>query len=613
MENIDIKDFGQGQRSSAALGYLPPSASRLMRGCYPDADRSVLRKMGGNRNALTGLANVATVFRYKTSTREDWIYVNFTGGNGNVVNATLGSSIYTWANAGYVFPTDYQFAIFQHQDRLYFQDPKGHLWVWWDGINGTNQAERANWTPPTTPGVAIAGAGNIDVSNHTVLYAEWAITYNLSSGVETSMSGISARLTPVDESVDVSVPWDLSVGAPQQLSANIYRRGGELSDFYFVGTVANPGGGAPVTVFNDNVADADASTVRVAPRNNGIAPVGLKGHIMHRGRAWAFKESTLYFSAVSMPGVWGAFQDGRATEGGYLTFDGATGDPILALEVEGDVLVTGRQRSVWSLYGETFDQFRPVRRSRVGIKNKNCLVTAYQTCYFIGADNRVYRLANADPEWISEGVQRELSASMTANVEMGFGYNSVIINVPSVRTLMFRPQDSAWNEGAPLVSAGYGIRHSLRPYSGEEVDGPVYIAAASNAIVIPYGDTTIPSEVVWRSGEFMASNYGGQHNHGRTQVEFIAVHGDIEIDMADAARAKLKVYTWDTVNGVLTTYVRTYDIVTGAGIQTRSGLICGFRPELDLAGRFAAVAIEGNVRNMSIDFVNVGLTFIGGV
>lgn len=100
--------------------------------------------------------------------------------------------------------------------------------------------------PAAPPAVALNGAGNL-VGTYT-----WRYRYRSDEGVRSVATDASAALTPNSEKVDVTL---VASADPQVTKIDVFRQGGALTSYRFVGTTANVNG-----VFTDNSSDLDIAS-----------------------------------------------------------------------------------------------------------------------------------------------------------------------------------------------------------------------------------------------------------------------------------------------------------------------------------------------------------------
>lgn len=619
MISVPMRDFSGGQDTSSATLSCPENASRKMLGLYPFKSRSRMDKVRGPRTAATSASPIYAFTRFKTAASAGYVYTYLSGSDSKLFSTTAGAVIYT-GTAGVNFTYDASFAQVTQggTERLYVASPGGSLLVWWEALA---TAQVANWVAPlVAPTVAVTGTGVLDPALDTTPYYEYVYTYVLASGTETNSTTASARIVPALQRVNVTVTWDTTAGIPTISSANIYRRGGTVSDFYLVANVPNSGGAT--ATYQDNIADADLSATAVAPRNNFPAPSGMKRVKLHNNRLWGYTTSSnvLYFSGLSQYGVWGQSSTGYDLEGGLLTMEGPGDDSIISVESLGSVLVIGRKNSLYALVGNNFDEFVLSKRSSIGLISEFAMARVYNHVYYLGVDFRVYRVGNSDPEWVSGPIQSDLDTYQVflsgvtgakIHPEVVFAEGVLYVNIPSdtatgaSRTWGFRVSDGAWFEvsgfGAPPVSyLGYGV--GLKTARGTHLDtGGLPVGADEVAclsfdrlnILLPLHYDSTSTAVSWKSREIVDPT-APQEGRSLYRLDHLYIDGDAVIDMTDSSRLKLKVYVDGSV-------AATYEIGSGSGTSTSvTPTLCDFRMPAAFVGRAINVALEGNAKSLTV-------------
>ena len=622
MTPIRLDDFIGGEDTSSSLLSMPPNASRRMLGIHPVDSRTGMKKMRGPLVALTSGFDIYAFIRWKTATNPNsYIYSHLNGAN-HILNSNTFGIIYTGV-AGLNFTTDCSMVQVSTGgvEKLYVASPGGQLLVWWEALAA---ATPANWVAPLVVAVVAAGgAGVLNPGMSETPYYEYVYTYNLASGNETSASGVSARIVPINTSVNVTVTWDATAGIPVISSANVYRRGSRASDFYYVGTVAN--GGGATAIFNDNVSDLDQSSTRISPRNNGVLPSGVKRIKLHNTRLWGFTGTgnILYFSGLNQYGVWGATSEGFDLEGGNLTLEGPGDDSVLTVESMGDILIIGRTNSVYMLIGNDFNQFVLSKRSGIGLISEFAMARVYNSIYYLGVDFRVYRLADGEPVWVSQQIQSELDqvyltgfgASTLLYPEVSFSDGTLWVNMPTdpatgtSKTFGYRVADNYWYEASgfgtpPLTFRQYGTglktaRGTMTDVGGRPAgpDEATNISFNRRDIVLRQHYDGISAPVSWKSRELTDTS---EPSLGKSfyRVDHIYIDGDATIDMTDSGRIKLGVYC----DGVRT----QFEIGSGGGASTVvSGTLYNSRLPGTLVGRTLNVAIEGNAKELAVRSVSI--------
>ncbi len=618
MKSILINDFSGGQNSASASLSMPQNASRRMLGVNTIQHPTTMNKTRGSYTALAAGQTIYYFMRYKSASYASYVYTYISAGN-NILYVSGIGAIYTDAGTNLGVNASAVQVTNGNTERLYVASDAGKLLVWWEAL-GT--ALQANWVPPlVAPTVALTGSGVLDTSADATPYYEYVYTYVLSSGTETSASAASARISPVNQTVDVTVTWDTTAGIPTISSANIYRRGGTVSDFYYVGSITKTG--APPQTYNDNISDLDLSADRIAPNNNGVMPTAIRRLRLHNNRLWGYSTSTnvLYFSGLSQYGVWGASSDGFDLEGGFLTLEGANDDSVLTCESMGSVLVIGRKNSVYALVGNNFNEFVLSKRSAIGVISEFAMTRAGNNVYYLGVDYRVYRVGATEPEHISAPIQDALNSfqvftssspsGVKIHPELSYAEGMLYVNIPTdiatntSRTWCYRIETGTWSEvsglGAPslpYIEYGVGMKtvrgtrtdSGGRPVSADEV---ATLSSNRQSILLPLHYDNTSTAVSWKSRDLYpdGENYDG---FDIFRLDHVYIDGDLTIDMTDSGRIKLIVY----LDGVAT---KTIELASGSGTSTSvTPTLYNGRMAAGLCGRVINIALEGNAKSLTV-------------
>ena len=296
------------------------------------------------------------------------------------------------------------------------------LWVW-DGP-GT-PVRPAGLNAPTsfiTP--TDIGAGNLNNVNKTGY--QWLWTVEDMYGNESSPSASGAVLENVNDrkyefqNLGDAALADL-VDSGFITTVHIYRLGGDLGYYRrvvsFSPTTFTATQWKDVATGNfpvDDTADIDAGLQTVS-FSNQPPPLGIVDVITHQDRLFAItKDGKLYFSRPGKPESFGYDDNGVDDDGGYIRPDFDTSDEFYQLSSTGNILILGRSRSIYAVYGSGFDTLSFDKRSNTGLSHRHSLIRRDNQSYFIGNDARVYEIGNQGQVWLSDRVQSRIQQDPAA-------------------------------------------------------------------------------------------------------------------------------------------------------------------------------------------------------
>ena len=514
-----LHDFSGGLDMTGDAARTPENAFSQYLGVSSDRKGRLLPGL-----LTSGFLDITTpvykMFRFQTA-KESHVFSAGWDGTNNIVYYHEGEDgAQNAINVGTAIPGTERFdpvAFAQSRDRLYIADPWGTLKVWWPDIPG-GDAVVAGLAPPASVGTYVVsgvGTGNLNTDGLAIPYYQWKLTYVSVNGDESNGSPASSELTFDDQ----NITW--TIANPNQASGKlliekgrIYRRGGIVENWVLAGEVsfedpASPGYALSET-FLDSQSDLDLGTTTI-PTNNFRFPLGLNGIATHKERLFAFSSTGygsqsqsflpfpnegylaplgpqfLWYSSFNHMEMTGNGSDTDASDGGFIQLPGADGDGIVALASAGSVLIIGRRRSVYALFGNSHEDFALSQRANVGVAGRNAMCRGYNDVYFLGSDKRVYRLGEGDPQWISAPIQEILDAQHVFDVA-----NAHLVFADSRLLLVFGAQT---NLGGTIRAFVLDLK--LQPY-WSEVDLYKSVPHADDLCVLdvigvpPYDSTAIP-------------------------------------------------------------------------------------------------------------------------
>jgi hypothetical protein len=601
MKSVVWDNFTKGEDRSSAKGQVPPGFSRRVVGFFVD-DLGTLRYQGSSPTLFGSVNPLAALHRYSDNAL---IYVEGASSPYDIMR--FDDTLLTYTAMGTATGSN-AVSFAQHRERVYAtHGTSGALQVS-EGLAAFATAGIA--APASSPTPALDAGSTLALYSRTPPYSyEYWQTFVNARGAESNPSPVSAAViaSPTgQEYIEVTLNA-LTGGA---VSSRVYRRGGAVKKRLLVGTWAHPAGN---NVFIDNIADRDQTT-RELSSNNGTPPTGMDGIFIHRQRLFGFSftgagqtisSSHLWFSGLSQYETFGRNASGAKTDGGYLELPGNAGDGILALSSTGSLLVIGRRRSVWVLFGNSFADFSFSQRSNTGVYNPSCMVRGGNHVYFLGTDRRIYRVSNDGVDRLSTPVDKYLreyladGAALPAPL-LSFVDDKLIIQFYNV--LLSHTSDPALildlNTGAFVES--YELNAPVSVHVGQEPDSSLdrlYFSSEDEnspgdfLIRRAFAGTLGETQVLWESGELIElDGDGGQCD---ISIEFLHVEGTGLVHGSTPLKLQLVADNGNT---------RDFALLAGSGelLKTRlTGFVSPF-VTLRLTGEITAGAIRRIICGYSI-------------
>lgn len=334
----------------------------------------------------------------------------------------------------YYILDDVQFALFYNT--LIMAIPTVGLLVWYGDVSSGLDICGMN-TPYSSPTINVTGTtGNVTINTTSpIQYIQWKYTFVSKNGIEGNPSPASSQVSGfTNKQVEVKIPDSLLTAESAGLSAcskcttaNIYRRGAGIRDnWYKVGSVSVTSGSVGgFYVFTDNTADIDVSTTQIS-NNRFMSPTYLDLVLYHNRRLYGVSSygliddtddikntsTTLFFSGLDKPECWGKLLDNDTAGlyGGSMSLPGLMDDGIIGLATTGNVLIVGRKKTVYAIYGNRFDNFNISQRATTGLISRRCITSGNNQVFFWGSNRRIYRVLDNGIEWISSLIQKDLDA-----------------------------------------------------------------------------------------------------------------------------------------------------------------------------------------------------------
>jgi hypothetical protein len=584
--------------STSPLGEIPQDGARVQRGLrlYTEGELRVTKSPSTIFTLSAGTTSAKTIARYFGSSN---IYTLWAADNGNVYaqsEAGGGSSI---LGTGAGTPR-----FVQADTKMLWTNGAGKIQVW-DG-NVANPATDCGVPAGTGSELSIGAVnagvpGNLNSFNKPVDVYDYLIAFEAADGTVGNPNDIhSTPLQVIDSQITVTiVQWD--VWPDKWVSARLYRRGGIVSDYYYVDTITlTPSAGpypATAATYTDNIADIDLSD-QVISYSNEVPPEDMSIIAQHRQRIFMAKGGTtrLYFSAISKPESY-ASATTSDSDGGYIDLPGGLDDGIVSLSSVGNVLVIGRDNSVYTLYGNNFAEYNfSLRANQVGVASPTGMVRGGGYTYFIGSDKRVYLLTDDGVRWVSENIQSSLdglTSAVIALATLSYADNQICLS--------FQSGTSAPND----VAYVYDLLHSESPIGGYwyEENGMLcrcmigtmhptdnyteFVFATTNGALIRRMFATAASkDFIYQAAE----NYMSTGGHADIVTERLSVESAFNLTgVANADRPSVLVSTPQ--------YTRTYDYTY---MNYSSRVMIDQRVRSDMIGEYPSITVFGKAVSGSL-------------
>jgi hypothetical protein len=476
----------------------------------------------------------------------------------------------------------------------------------------------------------------------TFPYYQWIVVLKSSRGVrgnpspesdQTPVTKGHARVTLLATDVPPSIgtdPYDLAF-------AEFYRRGGYTTQYYYVGQVpVTTAGGVPTAniVFLDGVADADQGP-NVVNYNCYQPPTGIDIIAEHLARIYAASSTgagtsgspvRLWFSGVGTPEQWGILESGQALEGGWLEVPGGNEDNILTLSSTGSLLVIGRRRSVYALFGNDFTQTAngfsliPITQS-IGVMSKRGMIRCYNDVYFMGTDRRVYKVQDGGLLWISQAVQSSLDAMPLSQIQscrFAFGQSRLMIafetgpgDYKSGVSFVYDFGDNSDSSGWTEETTGYVTDIQALPHPSENRDEFVLVGKPildgqdgnihdCSEIRRFFDDTSTAQKFVdYRTVEALSPR-GDGIVRSETRAEMLYIEGAVDLTGISSGALAVSVYADN--------YVRTYTLNAANGLNAAEGVLARISLHPDLIGRYMQVGFSGFVKSVEVVLISLAMS-----
>lgn len=217
--------------------------------------------------------------------------------------------------------------------KLVIADGVNAPWFW----DGTNFGHLGITAPSSAPTATAGASGNLNGSGY-----QWVVTNVRADLSESNAGPLSTAISLTNQAADLAgIPTSSD---PLVTKRNIYRVGGTLSGWYWVGSLNDN----TTTTFTDNMADADAENNAILSAMNGTPPV-LAYVQPYRNRLYGAGDpnnpSTLNWSELDLPNAWGEGTNN-------VQFDPDVAGGITGLGTVASRLVATKGLAAYSLYGD---------------------------------------------------------------------------------------------------------------------------------------------------------------------------------------------------------------------------------------------------------------------
>ena len=263
-----------------------------------------------------------------------------------------------------------------------------------DGVNTPLKYEVTtgiitNWGIPTaTPLGGPFIAGGAGALNGTYYYN---ITFE-GNGIEGSPSTFTGPIVAVNQEITINgIPGSAD---PQVTTVNIYRLGGTLGQWLFVGSIPNG-----VNTYTDDLSDYLISGNLVETLRRDPPPI-FTAICVHQERVWGFGTTTdpslVYFSNYNEPWAFDTVQ------GFYPVNENNFNDIAVGLCSIGSQLILFKSKTSYQVTGNTSADFQVNKLFDIGCRSLRSITKAYGVCWWISKQG-IYQFDGNSPTNLSDG------------------------------------------------------------------------------------------------------------------------------------------------------------------------------------------------------------------
>lgn len=587
-------DFTGGMNTRGAKGSLGPKEARRIRNLEMISGGGKTLTISKAPSSIVATTNVLSVYRYVNGSTK-LLVIHDSGGQVSTYNeaAPAGFSI-----IGSGSTTVGARFILTPSGTLLWTNGTGNMQAWAGSGSATNAGCQ---TPAATPVASNSGAGNVNGSGKTRSYYQCVVTFVNSRGVEGPPSAASNEIFPVNNTVDLSYAPASSGDIANISYIRFYIFGGDITDYYYLGQTA-PAAYPTATHYSFNVFDSEVSSI-ILNRGRNAPPAGMDMLVVRQNRAWMGTSGStrLYFSGYDSYENVATSGELDGYDGGYLTLPGGTDDGLVALASFATLLVIGRRRSVYVLYGNQNQQFSMSKRADIGVVNRDSIAVGPNHVYFAGRDRRIYKLTDGEPVWISQKIQDVLdaiSATDWDNLKLAWWKDRLVLTFyfaslpnPSIAYIFYELYE-CWTEETDIA-----CRDIQRlPHPTENRDELVFVANAGSSIQRAFA-TTIERSVIYTTGEFRYDKEGMVPSD-QTGFDEVILEGEIGAPASPSDKLVI------TLN---------YDSSSLAyTISQNTGIIYRARVHRQAIGRWLSANIAGKISSGYLTYLAIQVYFHRG-
>lgn len=238
-------------------------------------------------------------------------------------------------------------------------------------------------------------------------------------GTYTFAAGDTGKVVDITYSFSLALSTGVNIvvtGArftdPQVDFVDIYRTADGGSQFFFLASIANPGGGT--WTYTDSTLDDGLNDLVIAPVSgvNNPPPAGISLIVWHAGRLWASVGNVVYYAAGPdcLNGVgeeaWPALNNFPVQ--GKITCLTSTNEGLLIWTRDSVYVITGSDASTFSV--------PQIWQKNFGVSNQNCVTQDGDLLFFFTTRRQVFSVGTSGLQEIGFLEGPEFGAFIPANV-----------------------------------------------------------------------------------------------------------------------------------------------------------------------------------------------------
>jgi hypothetical protein len=476
---LEFPGFPAGLDTTTPLGFLGPGGARECLGLEPTPEGG-LRHAGNFRQVVPATYHVLAFHRWAYGTEKRLLFVR--------TAADASTLLYVWneldgtyrtLTIGHATRTIARFVQAGLTGEVYLlvgTEGNTRLLKIKDPLTDTTAIDISTYVTGTTDTFYLnqiisgsdGGAGNLNSTGYSRY--QWAVQLEDADGRLSQLSMLSPPVELVNKKarLDISSSYTGYITAGDIVAATVFRTGGKATETRFVGRfllgvvageVVDGTTGLPIV---DDTPDESLSFT-VASTYNDPAPIGLGDIILHQNKLFGYKGTGVWFSRTNQFDYWGYDENGVDDDGGVLYPDNDTGNPFNGLTSEGSLLILGRERSVYALYGSSLSAggaqgFAFDQRSNLGNLSRLSICRSDNEALYVGRDSLLRSLRDASTPSVSGRIEKTLrhipSAQMLTTVICHHN-EQVYVSIPDAgRCYVYHASRGLWREAthAPLLA-----------------------------------------------------------------------------------------------------------------------------------------------------------------